>query len=67
MLETSVYIKATKVVDKIVLDNISFLKIKFNFEVNGTNKKFPNIYQTPKLYKVPTKARVIIAAPKRIQ
>ena len=44
MLETSVYIKATKVVDKIVLDNISFLKIKFNFEVNGTNKKFPNIY-----------------------
>ena len=38
------YVKATKTVDKIVLENKSFLKNKFDLEVTEINKKLPNVY-----------------------
>lgn len=60
----SIYIKATKAVDKTVSHNILFLQNKFNPKVTDTNKKLPNIYWTLKLHKTFTKARFIIAAPK---
>ena len=58
----STYVKAIKQVKKIVSDNISFLKIAFNLDVNEINNKLRNIYWTPKLHKNSTKARFIIAA-----
>ena len=58
----STYVKAIKQVEKIVSDNISFLKIAFNLDVNEINNKLRNIYWTPKLHKNSTKARFIIAA-----
>ena len=61
---TSTCTKATKTVDKIVPENTSFLKDKFNLEVTDINEKLPNICWTPKLPRSPTKARFIIAAPK---
>ena len=47
---TSTCTKATKTVDKIVPENTSFLKDKFNLELTNTNEKLSNICQTPKLY-----------------
>ena len=40
---TSICTKATKTVDKIVPENISFLKDKVNLEVTNVNEKLPNI------------------------
>ena len=45
----STYTKATKTVDKVVLENISFLKDKFDVEVTNINEELPNICWTPKL------------------
>ena len=59
--------KETKPADKIILYNTSFLKNKFNPDVNEINKKLPNMYWNPKLHKNPTKARLIIAAPKYLE
>ena len=40
---TSTCTKATKTVDKIVPENTSFLKDKFNLELTNTNEKLSNI------------------------
>ena len=62
LLFVATYMKVIKPVEKIVSDNTSFLKNRFNPEVNGINKKL-NIYWTPKLHENPTKVRFLIAAP----
>ena len=59
------YANATKPGDKIRSENTSFLKIKFNLEVNDMNKNLPKLNWIPKLHKNPTKARFIIVTPKR--
>ena len=41
---TPTYIKANKLVFRIVSDNTLLLKYKFNLGVNGINKKLPNLY-----------------------
>lgn len=48
---TSAYMKAAEPVYEDVRDNTTFLKKESNFEVTEINKKLPNIYRTPKLYK----------------
>ena len=47
---TSTCSKATKTIDKIVPENTSFLKDRFNLELTSTNEKRSNIYWTPELY-----------------
>lgn len=42
-----IYTKATKPVDKIVAENTSFLKCRFDIEVTEINKMFPNMYRNP--------------------
>ena len=59
----STYMKSLKPVEKIVSNNASILKYKFDREVIAVNKKLLNIYWTTKLHKNPTKTRFIIAAP----
>ena len=56
--------KAIKPTDKVVTDDTSFPKIKFNLEVCEINQK-RIIYWTPKFYKSPTKTRFIIGDSKQ--
>ena len=55
--------KSLKPVEKIVSNNTSILKHKFDREVIAINKKLLNIYWTTKLHKNLTKTRFIIATP----
>ena len=41
----------------------TFVRNKFNLVADNENKKIPNIYCNPKLYKHPSKGRFIIVAP----
>lgn len=55
------YVQVNKINNKFISDHITFLKNKFNLEVNEENKKLPYIYWTPKLHKYPFKAKIKVA------
>ena len=48
----STYMKSSKPVEKVVLNNASFLKNKFDLEVTVINKNLLNIYWTIKWHKI---------------
>ena len=50
---TSTYTKATKQVDRIFPENISFLKNELNLEVPEISKNLSNINWTPEFHKKP--------------
>ena len=56
------YISVHKTNNQVISGHITILRNKFNLVVDEENKKLPNIDWTPKLYKYPSKARLIIAA-----
>ena len=56
------YIQVNKANTQVNSDRIAFFKNTFNLEVAEENKKFSEIFLTPKLNEYPYKARFIIAA-----
>lgn len=56
------YIQVIKTNNQIIFVRTTFLRSKFNLEVNEENNKLPNIYWAPKLHKHVSKARFVIAA-----
>ena len=55
---TSTHTKATKQVDKIFSENISFLKNELNLEVPEISKNLSNINWTPEFHKKPYQNKV---------
>ena len=53
------YFNSTEVIDQHWLD----LKRLFNISCDQVNKCLPNMYWLPKMHKIPSKARFIVAAP----
>ena len=51
------------VYNQVISDHILFLKDELNLEVNGENKKHPNLWLAPKLQRYTSKVRFMIAAP----
>ena len=57
------YIQVNKTNNQVISNLILFVKNKFSLEVDGENKKLPNIYRTPKLHIHLFKFWFIIATP----
>ena len=56
------YLQINKNPDNIINNHANVLKKKFNISIDNDNKKLPHMYWLPKLHKIPSKSRFIVAA-----